>query len=302
LAERLPTISIVTPSYNQAEFVGEAIASVLEQSYPRLEYVVIDGESSDGSVEIIQHHADRLAYWCSEPDSGQYDAINKGFRYTSGEVMAWLNSDDKLLAGSLSVVGRIFGAFPQVEWISSRYPLAWNRHGEPCAVKDVGGFSRRSFFRGAMLPHGRWYAREFIQQESTFWRRSLWDRAGGYLETSLALAADFELWARFYQHADLYAVSAPLGGFRLHPDQKTAQRMNEYVTEAESLLKRYGGVTYHPLESAVRRLSAWLAGGYSLGGSGRWRRGVLVGLGIAHQNASIFWAGERWELVRDHLI
>jgi hypothetical protein len=207
-----------------------------------------------------------------------------------------------LLAGSLSLVGSIFGAFPQVEWISSRYPLAWNRHGEPCAIKDVGGFSRRSFFRGAMLPHRRWYAREFIQQESTFWRRSLWERAGGYIETSLTLAADFELWARFYQHADLYAVSAPLGGFRLHPDQKTAQRMDDYVSEAESLLKRYGGVTYHPLESAIRRLSAWLAGGYSLRASGRWRRRTLARLRIAQPASSFFFTGDRWELLDDHLV
>src|SRR5215469_5586779 len=96
-ASSLPKISIVTPSFNQAEFLEETIRSVLDQNYPNLEYVVVDGGSTDGSVDIIKKYAHRLAWWVSEPDDGQYAAINKGFKHSSGEIMAWINSDDKYL-------------------------------------------------------------------------------------------------------------------------------------------------------------------------------------------------------------
>ena len=109
--------------------------------------------------------------------------------------------------------------------------------------------------RGEHLPGGNWFAKSFIQQESTFWRRSLWERAGGYIDTSFELAGDFELWARFYQKTDLFAIQTPLGGFRLHADQKTGQHMERYLLEAQQVLLRYGGRPYGRLESFVR--SRW---------------------------------------------
>ena len=113
-----PTISVVTPSYNQGRFLEETICSVLTQSYPCVEYVVIDGASSDDSVEIIRKYAGQLTYWVSETDKGQYDAINKGFARTTGEIMAWLNSDDMYTPWALTVVADIFRLFPHVEWIT----------------------------------------------------------------------------------------------------------------------------------------------------------------------------------------
>ena len=113
--KNFPTISLVTPSYNQASFLEETIRSIHDQNYPALEHVIVDGGSTDGSIGIIRRHRSRLADWVSEPDRGQYDAINKGFARTSGEVMCWLNSDDKYLPWTLSVVGELFRVFPDID-------------------------------------------------------------------------------------------------------------------------------------------------------------------------------------------
>src|SRR5207245_2894011 len=123
---------------------------------------------------------------------------------------------------AFSAVGDIFSSFSDVEWISSMYPVKWNATGQAVGIDYCGGFNRKSFFKGGNLPRPGWYSRGWIQQESTFWRRSLWKRAGGHMDASLSFAADFELWARFYQYADLYGVGALLGGFRRHSDQKSA--------------------------------------------------------------------------------
>jgi len=204
-------------------------------------------------VDIIRKYAHRLAYWVSEPDDGQYDALNKGFRRASGEIMAWLNSDDKYAPWALSVVSDVFSSLPQVEWLTSLYPLFWDEAGRAVYCFQLGGFSSRSFFRGANLPGAGWYSRGFVQQESTFWRRSLWERAGGHLDGSLRLAGDFELWARFWRHAELYGLSCPLAGYRRHPDQKMAHHRIDYLKEAEQVLRQHGGRPYGKFETHLRR-------------------------------------------------
>ena len=199
----LPRISIVTPSFNQARFLDHTLRSVLDQNYPNLEYVVIDGGSTDGSVDIIKHHAPRLAYWLSEPDHGHGHALNKGFQRTTGEIMAWLNSDDLYFPWTLQTVAEIFSAHPDIAWLTAQSGAIFDSEGRIVSA-DRNFNSKYDYLLG----------RHSLQQESTFWRRSLWEAAGGTINEDYKLMVDGELWTRFFLKAPLYHVARLLGGFR----------------------------------------------------------------------------------------
>jgi glycosyltransferase involved in cell wall biosynthesis len=242
MASALPKISVVTATLNRAGFLEDTIRSVLDQDYPNLEYVIIDGGSTDGSFDIIRKYESRLAYWVSEKDAGHFDALQKGFARTSGDVMAFINSDDKFCPWAFSVVGEIFAKFPQIEWLTTLFPIIWDAKGRATHCRSTEGFSKQGFFRGQYLPGNNGaYATHWIQQESTFWRRSLWEKAGGKVDIGMRVGGDFELWARFFEHADLYAVSTPLGGFRIHGDQFTALQLEKYMKVCTDVLAKHGG-------------------------------------------------------------
>lgn len=213
----------------------------MEQGYPHLEYGVMDGASTDRSVAVIREYENRLSWWVSEKDSGQYDAINKGFARTSGEVMGWLNSDDLHTPWTLSVVGEIFAAFPEVEWLTTTFPLRWDAQGRAVSCADRRGFSRAAIRAGDTFTGEKGCVIGPIQQESTFWRRSLWEKVGGSLDISLDAAADFDLWMRFAQHAEPVAVTTPLGGFRRHGAQKTSVALDKYQQQAAASFAKNGG-------------------------------------------------------------
>lgn len=260
----LPKISIVTPSYNSGKFLRRTIESILGQNYENLEYILQDGGSTDETPVILAEYRSRAAHSTSVPDKGQYDAINKGFALATGEVMAWLNADDIYLQGTLPLIGKIFERFPQIKWLTTRYPLAINEHDMLISTGVIPGFSMHGFLRGDNLPAMGWEGTAFIQQESTFWRRSLWEQAGGYVESELQFAADFELWARFFQKEELYAIDVPLACFRKHASQKTSTNFQRYLEEAESVFRRIGGRVPAPSIQALRlRLAAkqWSASG-----------------------------------------
>lgn len=240
MSER-PTISLVTPSFNQAEFLSETLLSVLGQKYPQLEYGVMDGGSSDGSIAVIERHASQLSFWESKPDAGQYAAINEGFARTSGEVMGWLNSDDKHLPWCLEVVGEIFAQVPEVEWLTTAFPLRWDAQGRAVNCRAVEGYSRELILRGDNLPGASLPGAWPIQQESTFWRRGLWERAGGQLSTEFGSAGDYELWLRFAKLADPVAVKVPLAGFRQHGAQQTSRAREAYQQAARRAWERQSG-------------------------------------------------------------
>lgn len=251
---RLPSISIVTPSFNQAQYLEATLLSVLGQGYEGLEYVVVDGDSSDGSREIIRRHESEIAWWVSEPDTGFADAINKGFSHTSGEIMGWINSSDLYLPWTLTVVAEVFASYPSVDWIT----------GAPCQAGSDGvlrstgssNVNRYDFLSDDSV---------YIQQESTFWRRRLWDAVGG-LDASLRYAADFDLWTRFFPHAELHSVSCALAAFRVHGERLGRSGPESYRAEAaKSWQSMIGNVSTRDVRRArsvtmARRIAGRLGG------------------------------------------
>jgi len=237
-----PKISVVTPSFNQGQYLEAAIRSILSQGYPNLEYIIIDGGSTDNSLEIIKKYSRHLHFWCSEADNGHYSAVNKGFIKASGDIFAWLNSDDMYCPNAFTTVGTIFSHFPKLAWLTTLKQLVWDRHGHCKLIKTIPGYSKEAFLDGCYFTR-KFSGLGFIQQESTFWRRELWEKVGG-IRTEFNLAGDFDLWARFYNHEGLYGVDHPIGGFRSHSENRSLQ-INKYIREAEQSLEE------------IRLLSHW---------------------------------------------
>ncbi len=249
----LPRISVVVPSFNQAAFLPAALDSLLDQGYPDLELIVIDGGSTDGSAAVIDAYRPRLTYAVSEPDRGQSHALNKGFARATGGVLSWLNSDDLMLPGALALAGEIFAALPQVEWLTGRPANlrgGGTLHVFPLKSGRFAGAIRRGWYHGRALG--------FIRQEGTFWRRALWERAGGAVDEDRHYTMDFALWRRFAEYAPLVTVAQPLAAFREHPAQKTAS-LDGYYAEAGVRLPDAARLVMLPLRAALAPLSGWLA-------------------------------------------
>jgi glycosyltransferase involved in cell wall biosynthesis len=234
LSDNLPRISVVTPAFSAGLTIEVTMRSVIEQSYPNLEYIVMDGGSTDQTVQIIERYASHLTRWCTGPDGGQYDAIDQGFSYATGDIFCWLNSDDIFLPRSLWIASEIFRQFPEIEWISTLKPGFWDANSYFIGTASTPGFAREAFLDGLYLPgtktRGYW-----IQQESTFWRRSLWEKVGAHIPRPYPMAGDFALWAAFYLHADLYGVEYPIAGFRFLEGQRS-EELTKYIEEGKRSL------------------------------------------------------------------
>jgi glycosyltransferase involved in cell wall biosynthesis len=223
-----PRITLVTPVRNSVGLLEQTIRSVLAQDYPNLDYFIVDGGSTDGSVDVIRKYEGQISGWMSEPDKGMYDALNKGFAQASGEVLGWINAGDLLHSSGLLVVGSVFAKFPEVEWITGR-PTGFNSGGMTTHVDKLKRWSRYRFLAGA---------NQYIQQESTFWRRSLWERAGGRVDSAYRDVGDFELWARFFRHARLYSVEGLIAGYRFHPDAISYVGRKAYDRGCNEIIER----------------------------------------------------------------
>lgn len=223
-----PRITLVTAVYNGERFLEDTIRSVLSQGYPKLEYVIVNDGSTDATVEIIKKYEQHLAGWINQSNRGLYAALNAGFERSTGEVLGWLNSSDMLHTHGLLVVGSVFSAFPDVEWVTGR-PTIFSLEGWPIIVHRLPRWSRHRYLAGV---------NRHIQQESTFWRRSLWEKAGGRLSTKFRAEGDFELWIRFFRHAKLYSVDALVGGWRYHSDGLSHSNIDGYNRTCDEIIEQ----------------------------------------------------------------
>lgn len=252
------SICIVTPSKNQVKFIEPCIRSVLDPGHPTLDYVIMDGGSTDGACDIIEKYAEQLTYWQSKPDNGPYEAIADGFRKSDAEILGWINSDDMLTPWTLQIVGQLFADCPEVEWVTSGFQLYIGENGLPISHSLLPGVNKNGFYNAENLPgSGIGPATAFIQQESTFWRRALWEKAVCREQPLADLAGDFDLWARFFEHAHLYRIDIPLGLFRSHGDQRSVTDRDKYIKQALDILGRYGTPKPRPVDVLIARYLQW---------------------------------------------
>ena len=258
-------ISVVTPSFNQATFLQETIESVLSQRYSNLEYMIFDGGSTDGSVEIIQRYVDRLAYWVSEPDEGQADAINKGWSRAGGEVLAWLNSDDMYCPGALQRVGEEFDAHPEMlvlvgdcligDPVGTPVALKWARDLDPVRLITTSG--------------------KVPGQPAVFIRREVFEQVGP-LKTELQFMLDWDYWIRvglYVPPERLRCISVPLAISRFWEGTKTLTGLQTIGNEHRYLLDLYfADAGFLPAEYAALREQAY-AGTYWKQASLEWQAG-----------------------------
>jgi glycosyltransferase involved in cell wall biosynthesis len=235
-------VTLTTPTLNQRQFIEFTLESVISQGYPYLEYVVQDGGSTDGTQKLLdEYQAARELTYRSSQDSGIAQAINRGFEGTRGEIMAYVNSDDLLLPGSLLTVVKWFASYPDIDVVYGHRILVDN-HGYQTG-------------RWILPPHHTrvMYWEDYVPQETLFWRRRIWDRVGGAVDESFQFAVDWDLILRFAQAGARFTrIPRFLGGFRVHESQKTSSQMTSVgIREVSRLLQRYHG--YVPERREIER-------------------------------------------------
>ena len=250
-------LCIVTTNLNYGRYLDDCMRSVIgSRGFDRVDYVVMDAGSTDGSVDTIKRHASQLKHWQSASDQGMYHAIEAGFAKSSAPYMGWLNSDDQLTPWAIQTVLDIFDQLPEVRWITSRLPLQARTDGVVIKADMLPGVDNWGFFNGEhvkslALPSSGW-----IVQDCTFWRRDLWDQVGGAFDHTLKLAADFELWARFIDKTDLYVVNVPFGIYRFHGANKAVAGRDAYRDECVKVLQRYQPIIPQDMDRLGKRVVA----------------------------------------------
>lgn len=243
----LPLVSIITPSYNQAAYLEETINSVLKQDYQNLEYIIVDGGSDDGSLEIINKYAEQLAWWVSEPDQGQTDAINKGFARAKGEILAWLNSDDTYLPGAVSEAVIYLQSHPEIGMV----------YGDANLIDEdgnvIGSFPARQTDNQRLM---RGYVH--IPQQASFFRADLWKNVGP-LDPTFFFAMDYDLWVRLSKQAPLKYHPRLWANFRLHGGAKSIEADDRCWPEMVRVHRREGGSKLSLL-SLKAKVRPWIYG------------------------------------------
>jgi glycosyltransferase involved in cell wall biosynthesis len=234
----LPKISIVTPSYNQAPFIEWTVRSVLWQRYPNLEYIVMDGGSKDGTQAVLEPYRDRFAHYQSARDKGQAEAIHNGFARATGDIMAYLNSDDMLAPGALHWVAQFFADHPEVDAVYSHR----------CTVDE----NNKVIYYWILPRHSDWYMTrwDLIPQETCFWRRRLFERSGN-IDPGFRFAMDYDLFVRFMRNGRMVRANRFLGVFRKHTEAKTSQLLETIGTEEIARVWERYGLRHRKVHSLV---------------------------------------------------
>ena len=222
--QKLPKISIITPSYNQGQYIEDTILSVINQDYGNLEYIVIDGGSKDNSVDIIKKYQNSISYWESKKDKGQSEAINKGLKRASGEIVAWLNSDDMYTENALKRVASIFMKNPEVDVV---YGNVWQCYPQKTEKHINKKFNPKQFLTGVNM-----------HQPSVFWRRKLHDTVG-YLDEELYYTMDYDLWLRLFYNYKSYKTETILSRFRCHEEAKTSNNPKGMYLNYRKCISRF---------------------------------------------------------------
>lgn len=245
-----PRITVITPSFNQAVYLERTICSVLDQGYPNLEYIVIDGGSTDGSVDIIRRYADRLTWWISEPDQGQSCAINKGLRRATGEWVAWQNSDDIYYSGVFHDLAMTAKQRPHAGLIIGNMMLI-QADDRPirdiCYVKPV--------YKG-LLAEGM-----LLSNQAAFWRRSIHAQIG-FLNEELICAFDYDWFLRLLQHTTGAHVDRIWGGFRLHSESKSNMLTQQFYEETNYIQTQHKISRWQKVWYKLRRIALMLSHGH----------------------------------------
>jgi glycosyltransferase involved in cell wall biosynthesis len=234
-----PTISVVTPSYNQGEFIEATLRSVLLQHYPNLEYIVLDGASTDDSVRIIEKYAASLTHWQSRKDDGQAAAIRTGFEMATGEILCWLNSDDIFLPNALQTIASIFMKHPRVDFV----------YGNRLTIDREGNVTGKHIWPWR-LTASHWALGQPLAQESSFWRREIYDKVGG-IDPSKFFIMDYDLFVRMWRVGRFRKTSAFLGCLRQHPATKGSQHRDRWQFELSRARETYGLKLPGPITSRI---------------------------------------------------
>lgn len=228
----LPKITIITPTLNQGKYIEKTILSVLNQNYPNLEYIIFDGGSTDGTIEILQKYSDKLI-WFSEPDRGQSHAINKGLLKATGDIIGIINSDDEYEIGALHKVGLYFSSHPKAMWLTGR-----------CKIIDENDnviIPWVSLYKTFLLTFHNYDLLcivDYISQPATFWRREVMAEIGLFDE-NLKYVMDYEYWLRISRVYPLYKINDYLARFRFYPSTKTWQSSIKNENEEDHVIRKY---------------------------------------------------------------
>jgi glycosyltransferase involved in cell wall biosynthesis len=223
-----PKITVITPSYNQAEFLERTIKSVIDENYPNLEYIIIDGGSTDGSVEIIRKYEKYLSYWVSEKDHGQSHAINKGLRMATGDWIAWQNSDDIYYPGAFSAVAKAVQTHPDVELIIGDMNLI-NEHDEVIRTFLYANVNFRELAAEGMI----------LSNQVAFWKKTVQNKVG-FLDETLHFGFDYDWFLRLTKITPAFSTNKLLGAFRIQPDAKTQVNKTENLHAHMVVRERHG--------------------------------------------------------------